>query len=246
MKKYLGWIALLLVAAFIAGSFSGFRTVYIEKPVPGPVQVIRISNSNTTFASVPAPAVDPDGRGVIARISVQARPGSGKILTNIDKLLFWVDTQHSIRTAREMAENLTGLDLNSYDLIYTITANASVIEGPSAGAAMTIATIAALKNKTVNQSVMITGTIESDGSIGPAGGLVEKARAAKRAGATLFLIPKGVVSTEGAERVKNCTFEGEREICRVEYIPKKADIGKEAGINVQEVKTIKEALEYFI
>ena len=214
--------------------------------MPSPPKVVKLFNSNTTFASIQAPAVDPDGKGVLAQIDVRARPGSGEILANIDKILFWVDTQHSIRTARKTAENLTGLDLDGYDLIYSITANASVIEGPSAGAAITIATIAALENKTPNPRVMITGTVEENGTVGSAGGLIEKAKAAKEAGAILFLIPEGVVGTEGAERAKNCTVEDGKEYCKVEYVPKKADIGKEAEINVQEVKTIEEALGYFI
>ena len=246
MKRRAAFAALFLVIAFVLGGLLNPRTVYLEREVPSAPQVVRIPDSTTTFASISAPAVDPNGRGVIVGIGVQARPGSGEILTNIDRILFWVDTQHSIRTARSVAENITGLEMDGYDLTYTITANASVIEGPSAGAAITIATIAALQNRTLNPRVMITGTVEEDGSVGSAGGLVEKARAAREAGADTFLIPAGIVGTAGAERSKNCTVENGKEYCKVEYVPKKADIGKEAEINVQEVNTIEEALNYFI
>lgn len=246
MKRYAGWVALLLVAAFLLGGLAFPRTVQVEKWIPGPPEVVLIPNSGATFASMQAPAVDPNGEGVMVRVDVQSRPGTGQILANIDKILFWVDTQHSIRTAKEMAENMTGIDLDTYDLTYTITANASVIEGPSAGAAITIATIAAAENRTLNPRVMITGTVEEDGTIGPAGGILEKARAAREAGATLFLIPEGATGTEGAERVKNCTTQEGRELCRIEYVPKKTDMTSEAEITVREVSTIEEALGYFL
>ncbi|MFQ5648212.1 MAG: S16 family serine protease [Candidatus Aminicenantales bacterium] len=251
MRRHLGWIALFLVIAFVLGGLSaqrlaGQKTVYLEKQIPGPVQVVRVSDSNVTFASLSVPAVDPNGEGVIVRIDVQSRPGSGEVLTDIERILFWVDTQHSIRIARGVAENLTGLEMDEYDLVYTITANASVIEGPSAGAALTIATIAALQNKTLNPAVTITGTVEEDGSVGSAGGILEKARAAKEQGATLFLVPEGSMGIEGTERTKSCTVEDGTEYCRVEYVPKKVDITEEAEINVQEVKTIEEALEHFL
>ena len=41
----------------------------------------------------------------------------------------------------------------------------------------------------IRQDVIITGTISPDGSVGPVGGIVEKAEAAARAGAKIFLVP---------------------------------------------------------
>ena len=67
------------------------------------------------------------------------------------------------------------MDLSEYDLVYTIKANATVIEGASAGAALAVATVAALTGKELNSSVMMTGTINHDGTIGPVGGIFEKA-----------------------------------------------------------------------
>lgn len=247
MKTQLIFIAVFLTLSFILGYISvGEKIVYQEKLVQAPPEVIMLSDSNTTSAVLMVPAVDPDERGVEVRIKVQARPGSGEILTNIDKILFWVDTQSSIRTARLVTGNVTGLDMDSYDLIYTITANASVIEGPSAGAAMAIVTIAAVQNKTIRENVMITGTIDKNGTIGPAGGLLEKVRAAGEVGTELFIIPEGSVGSNGSVQTKNCTVMNESEFCRIDYVPKKVDIAGETGILIKEVKTIEEALQYFI
>ncbi len=41
----------------------------------------------------------------------------------------------------------------------------------------------------VNPKVMMTGMINPDGTIGPVGGILEKASAAASVGAKLFLIP---------------------------------------------------------
>jgi len=96
-------------------------------------------------------------------------------LVNVDNLLFWVDTQYSIRTAKYVAEDIANINASDIDLIYSIETNASVIEGQSAGAALTIATIAILENKTLKSDVIITGTINPDGSIGSVGAILAKA-----------------------------------------------------------------------
>lgn len=125
------------------------------------------------------PAVDNDGNGVVASLKVDAMPGTGRVLTDINKIFFWIDTQNSIRIAETVAQNITKINISQIDLVYDIQTNASLIEGPSAGAGLTVATIAALENKKLDPEVMITGTINPDGTIGPVGGILEKAKAAK-------------------------------------------------------------------
>jgi uncharacterized protein len=203
-------------------------------------------DSEISVASLKMPAVDNDGNGVVTMLDVQVLEGSGRALANIDKLLFWTDTQTSIRTARSVAEEITKKDLSQYDLVYTIRANASVIEGPSAGAALTIATIAALQNKKINQSVMITGTINLDGTIGPVGEVFAKAKAAKQIGAQLFLVPESQSTEVTYSSQKKCDRIGWSEICTIEQVPEKVDISKEAHIEIREVKNVQEALKYFL
>ncbi len=191
------------------------------------------------------PAVDSRGKGIYTLLKVEAFPGSGRTLTDIDNLLFWADTQHSIRIAKRVAENITGKKEEDYDVIYTIKANASLIGGPSAGAALAIATIAALENKELNKSVMITGVVNHDGSIGPVSGILEKAKAAKEAGATLFLVPLLQSRDVVYETSKHCEVFGNTKICTTETRPKKIEVEKEADIKVREVSSIQEAMEYF-
>ncbi len=196
-------------------------------------------------SSLLLPAVDSDGNGVTTSLDVQLLEGSGRALANIDKLLFWTDTQNSIRTARAVSEAITGKDMSQYDLVYTIRANASVIEGPSAGAALTIATISALERHSLNSSVMITGTINNDGTIGPVGEIVQKAKAAKSIGAEIFLVPMTQSTEVKYSSQKNCERVGWSEICTIEQVPERVHVESEAGIDVIEVGTVEEAMKYF-
>jgi len=65
------------------------------------------------------------------------------------------------------------------------------VDGPSAGALMTVGVAAALNGDSVDPSMAMTGTINPDGSIGPVGGIPEKIQGAKDAGKTRVLIPAG-------------------------------------------------------
>ncbi len=204
-----------------------------------------VGEKSTTLVEMDLPAVDLEGNGVITILKVEAMKGSGRTLVDIENLLFWADTQHSIRMARFVAENTSGIGVEGYDLIYNIEANASVIGGPSAGAAITIATIFALQGKQPRKDVMITGQINHDGTIGPVSAVLEKARASKEAGATLFLVPLLQSRDVIYETKKHCQKFGFTEICQTEIVPKKIVVSEEVSIEVVEVASIEEALQYF-
>jgi uncharacterized protein len=207
--------------------------VHVAKPVYG-------------NASLMVPAVDESGEGVVTRLKVESAAGEGRTLVNINQLLFWTDTQFSIQTAKYVAENYTGYDLSDADIIYTINSTATLIEGPSAGAALAVTTVAALRNATLKPGVMITGTIEPNGTIGQVGGIVEKARAAKAAGSTLFLVPEGQSVEQSYELKRTCRPMGPVTYCTTDYVQVAADASEQAGIQVREVSNIAEALKYFL
>ncbi len=248
--SWLGVVAAVVVASaaagyFIVGPLLAPKLARAEVPEPPRIALL----PNSTVAWLYVPAVDSAGNGVISTVTVQALPGSGRTLANIEDLLFWVDTQRSIQIAQAVAGNVTGKNLSSYDLIFTIDARAELVEGPSAGAAIAVATIAALENRTLDPTVLITGTIEPDGSIGPVGGVREKAEAARLVNATLFLVPLGQGAQPGeARRAKQCKAlapsgaEGGSEFCWVRYIAEAEPL--DVGVAVQEVATIAEALEF--
>jgi len=203
------------------------------------------SSDGSTRVKMYLPAVDEEGNGVNTVLTVEASPGSGRTLTDIDNLLFWADTQHSIRIARKVAENITGKAEENYDIVYTIEANASLIGGPSAGAALAVATVAALEGRELRDDVMITGTINHDGSIGPVSAILEKAKVAKEKGARIFLVPLLQSRDVVYETSEHCEEFGTAEICTTETKPKKVDVAAEANITIKEVETIEDAMGYF-
>ena len=205
-----------------------------------------VLSPNANVKAMKVPAVDKEGKGVITLIVVEAMPGVGRTLVDINNLLFWADTQESIRKARDVAANYTGMNLENYDLIYHIYANASVVGGPSAGAALTVLTIAALLNKSIRDDVMITGAINYDGSIGLVGDILKKAKIAKENGATLFLVPLTQSKEIGYEEKEVCKKYGNVEYCTIEQKPKIIDIGNEVGINLIEIKDINDAVSYML
>jgi len=130
--------------------------------------------------------------GVVMTAHLELREGEGRLLINTRPKI-GIDLQTSANTAILVAENITGLSLRDTDVILTVTADTDteVLDGPSAGAAITVALIAATRNQTIDQAVFMTGTINPDGSIGKIGGVLEKATAAAKFGAKEFLVPVG-------------------------------------------------------
>lgn len=204
-----------------------------------------VFSGNSTFVMMKLPAVDNEGKGVSTVLSVEAVPGKGRTLVDIENLLFWADTQQSIRMARLVANNYTKNKIENYNLIYNVEANASLIGGPSAGVALAIATIFALNGEKPREDVMITGTINHDGSIGPVSAILEKAKASKEAGASLFLVPLLQSRDVIYETNQHCEKFGFTEICQTETIPRKVNVSEQTGIEVVEVGSIEEALKYF-
>ena len=160
----------------------------------------------TGFASIQAPAVTQQvvqqnnngfitqslvQNGSMMNISVEIRPGEGRVLVQTTPLMGIV-FQDAANTAVYVAQNRTGADLSGSDVIFSIAAENQVssVDGPSAGALMTLVTIAALKKQAIDPFVTLTGTIDKDGHVGAIGGVIEKATAAKASGKTMFLLPK--------------------------------------------------------
>jgi len=130
--------------------------------------------------------------GVTMLADGELRPGGGRILIDTRPRV-GIELQSSMRAAAVVAENLTGVSLASTDIILSVKAEreVDVVDGPSAGVAVTIALIAAVRHQAVPADVYMTGTVSPDGSIGPVGAVAEKALAAAQRGAKTFIVPRG-------------------------------------------------------
>lgn len=190
-------------------------------------------------------AIDNNGKGAFAELLTEIRPGTGLVLVNINDLLADFNTQYSARVAALAAKNYTKIDLSNLDIIFNIETNANVIGGQSAGSTMAMSVIAGLLNKTLRQDVIMTGSVGADGKIGEAGAIKEKAIAAKEANATLFLVPAGT-STEvkSYKKEKTCGDFEDYEYCEIRYVEDKRNLGNDIRLEIIEVSTIEEAIEY--
>lgn len=152
---------------------------------------------NISFATCPTAsrdiylaAVTGETEGGIFLLHVQVKPGNGTIYTGVFPLTGY-STQQSEQDAVDYAFSGTGIDGSECDVLFSMEGDfgGSTVDGPSAGAAMALATRAALINKPIRNDVVVTGTINPDGTIGEVGGLVEKSLAAYGGGATYILVP---------------------------------------------------------
>ncbi len=127
--------------------------------------------------------------GDIAEVVLEIKPGTGKIF--IDSFpLSKVDTQISTRYANQIACDYLKKDCTRYNFYYTIRAKASIVGGPSAGAAITVLTISVLSDTPIDDKTLITGTINSGNMIGPVAGLDKKIGAAIKNNFNKVIVPK--------------------------------------------------------
>ncbi len=128
--------------------------------------------------------------GISADLFVNVVNGTGKVFISTIPLT-QIDTQASARLAKEVACETLNKDCSVHDFYYEIYSDFPIVGGPSAGAAMTVATMSALEGLDIYNNVFMTGTVNPDGSVGPVGGILSKAEAAEKDGADYVLIPRG-------------------------------------------------------
>ncbi len=178
-------------------------------------------------------------RGSIMNISVEIGPGKGRVMVQTRPLM-GVVFQSAANTAVAVAGNKTGFDLSKSDVIFSIDAGDKIseVDGPSAGALMTLLTISAIEKQHINGSMTLTGTISNDGHIGAIGGVVAKASAAKGRGKTMILIPADnkLITPPSAGNAGTGIFtfaqSSQQQVSAKDYIE------KNIGINVTYVDTI--------
>lgn len=95
----------------------------------------------------------------------------------------------SVFNAATVIRKVTDKDIRDYDIHVNVVGGGN-IDGPSAGAAITICIISALLGKPIRQDIAITGEISLRGKVKPVGGIFEKVYGARRKGINLVIVPK--------------------------------------------------------
>ncbi|VVB66075.1 Archaeal Lon protease [Candidatus Gugararchaeum adminiculabundum] len=128
--------------------------------------------------------------GVLLIIEAETRAGTGTIFVSTEPLVGF-NTQASEKKAVAAAAEIAGANKNDCDYFFKIIDPSGTyqVDGPSAGAALTVLTLSNLEGKTIRRDFSITGTIEDNGIVGEIGGVVPKARAAAARGVKVFAVP---------------------------------------------------------
>lgn len=182
-------------------------------------------------------------KGLLLSAEVIVTNGTGHVFVDTSPYT-QVDLQGSARLAAMVTSDVLGIDQKKYDFYYIIDITSPIIGGPSAGGALTVATIAAVNNWTLKPGVVMTGMINPDESIGPVGGIPFKLEAIADSNATLFLIPEG----QGEFTVEKKIAQTQQPFILYETVDETIDLvkrGKELNITVREVSTIQEAVFAF-
>lgn len=214
-------LAVIVVSAVLTGFVSTLPSQGAEPfPCGGVVRemhILAVGEANGKYFGVPT------------LLKVVVTPGDGEVFLSTEPLTE-VDMQASARLAALVAAYVAGKNYFDYDYFISVISNSTIVGGPSAGAAMTVAIVSALLDKPINESVVETGMIMPDGTIGPVGGIPEKLDAAAEVGAKVMLIPAG-------QRIAYS-------LSRHAYVDV-VKLGEKKGVKVVEVSTIYDALHWF-
>ncbi len=164
-----------------------------------------------------------EGNVGIARVEIrEGTAGEKKVSFGIKDALIGLMLRRSAETAAEVAENVTGESLTGKEVVYSMDEwDAFIAEGGSAGAALTIAAIGAIRGENPRRDVAVTGAIEQNGEIRAVDGIPEKLEAWALEGGKVFLVPASQKTPELVEK------------------------GRIFGMEVKGVSTIEEAVEEF-
>lgn len=128
--------------------------------------------------------------------------------------------------AAAVATILTGSPLSGREIRFDVN---GAIDGPSAGALMTVGLLSLIRDDKLRKDITMTGTINPDGTVGPVGGIPYKIDGVKKAKKTRMLIPEGQRNSADADGNL------------VDIVA----LGRRKGIEVTEVATVYEAYREF-
>jgi Lon-like protease len=136
-----------------------------------------------------------DGVEDLSQLLVDKEPGDTVEITldrpQVGELTVTVELTVSPTEPDRTIIGFVPFDTRRVELPFELDIDTGEIGGPSAGLAFTLTLIDELTEGelTGDRSIAVTGTIELDGSVGPIGGLAQKASAVDQAGVDVFIVP---------------------------------------------------------
>jgi PDZ domain-containing protein len=154
--------------------------------------VVAINSKPVHTASDLGAAIRAGAPGQNVRVTVQREGPGGKLQTKtLTARLGPTPASVAPGRAGQPFLGVVSSTRSTYTFPFDVTIDVGNIGGPSAGLALTLATLDILSNGdlTGGHRVAATGTIGLDGTVGDVGGVAQKAVAVRRAGAQVFLVP---------------------------------------------------------
>jgi len=159
-----------------------------DSPADGELE---LGDTITAVDGVPVRMV-PD-LGETVRERAPGEPVTFELTRDDEALTVTVSTRATPDGPTEGEAQVGILSTPEYDFPVEVQIDTGDVGGPSAGLAFTLTILDELSpgNLTGGQEVAVTGTIDEDGAVGEIGGVEQKAAAARRVGARLFIVPEG-------------------------------------------------------
>lgn len=238
-------LVLLLATTHGAAYLTGTSDVAQDILAPEPSHV-----PGTRTAEANIVAVTSGGEGNVGSVEVTIAPGHGRILLDTNPFIE-TDTQLSARDAARAAARITSTTLTDRDVTYSFDIRGTHLGGPSAGAAMTVATVAAIRNTTVRRDAAVTGTIRPDGRIGRVGGVLEKAVAAGENDFSILLVPRDQTVVTYYRRVEGGDVVNPSLVLRDEEVtPVRIDVNQETtrrfDMETRGIRTARDAVDILV
>ena len=141
--------------------------------------------------------VDQNNQGMVFPIRVEIiHSGSGILSVDINNVQYEQGFQTAVRAAATVASQYSGEGISDKDIIVRFAPDGSrfgdslvKVDGSSAGAIIAAMIVAGLSDSEINSSILVTGSVNEDGTIGRIGSLQEKLVAADAFDAEAMLVP---------------------------------------------------------
>ena len=142
--------------------------------------------------------VDQNNEGIVFPVRVMIiESGSGILSVDINNVQYEPGFQAAVRAAAMAAAKYSGENLAGKDIIVRFSPDGSPVggelvkvDGSSAGAVIAAMIAAGLSDTQLDNSILVTGSINEEGTVGRIGSLQQKLDAAQAFGADAVLVPK--------------------------------------------------------
>jgi PDZ domain-containing secreted protein len=162
--------------------------------------IIQLSSSQAERVAIShyGVGVDQNNEGTVFPIRVEIiKSGSGILSVDINNVQYEPGFQTAVRAAAEAASRYSGESISDKDIVVRFAyedgrfgGEPAKVDGSSAGAIIAAMIAAGLADKEIDSSLLVTGSIDEDGTLGRVGSIEEKIVAAHAFGADAMLVPE--------------------------------------------------------